>query len=196
MMSAILLRARGHAQVQRTLCVVLLAVLVASCSGAIVGGDSHGLNGVAGGPGSGAGAASGGASNGGSGGSSAGAGASGGTLDPGQDPGRVTLHRLNRVEYANTVRDLLGTTARPSDDFPADDRGYGYDNIADVLSLSPLQLEMYFNAATTLIDEAMSVTQVGARRFEAETMTATTGGVAGAAWNLNSAGTVQQSVMI
>lgn len=112
------------------------------------------------------------------------------------DPGRVTLHRLNRVEYANTVRDLLGTTQRPSDDFPADDRGYGYDNIADVLSLSPLQLEMYFNAAQALIDEAMNVTQVGARRFEAEAMTATTGGATGGAWNLNSAGSVQQSVTI
>ena len=80
-------------------------------------------------------------------------GAAGG-LAPDLDPGRVTLHRLNRVEYANTVRDLLGTTLRPADDFPADDRGYGYDNIADVLSLSPVQIEMYFNAAEALIDEA------------------------------------------
>ena len=52
------------------------------------------------------------------------------------DPGRVTLHRLNRAEYANTVRDLLGTTLRPSDDFPNDDRGYGYDNIAQDFSTS------------------------------------------------------------
>src|SRR6185503_14375044 len=107
-----------------------------------------------------------------------------------------TLHRLNRVEYANTVRDLLGTTQRPADDFPTDDRGYGYDNIADVLSLSPVQVEMYFNAATALLDEAMDVVQVGARRFEAEAMTATTGAVAGTAINLYSSGSVQQTVPI
>ena len=91
------------------------------------------------------------------------------------DPGRVTLHRLNRAEYANTVRDLLGTTLRPSDDFPTDDRGYGYDNIADVLSLSPLQIELYFNAAEALIADALTVTQTGARRYEAEKMQASTG---------------------
>jgi hypothetical protein len=112
------------------------------------------------------------------------------------DPGRVTLHRLNRVEYTNTVHDLLGTTLRPADDFPADDRGYGYDNIADVLSLSPVQIEMYFNAATALIDEAMSVVQVGARRYEAEAMESTTGAASGTAFNLNSAGSVQQTVPI
>ena len=117
------------------------------------------------------GAASGGASTSGTGGDGAASGGNGNELPADQDPGRVTLHRLNRVEYANTVRDLLGTTQRPSDDFPADDRGYGFDNIADVLSLSPLQLEMYFNAAQVLVDEAMNVTQVGARRFEAEQMT-------------------------
>src|SRR5688572_27071882 len=83
----------------------------------------------------------------------------GGSLDsidgrgPDGDPGRVTLHRLNRAEYNNTVRDLLGTTQTPADSFPSDDRGYGYDNIADVLSLSPLQLELYFNAAQSLVDE-------------------------------------------
>jgi hypothetical protein len=176
-----------------------LPLLVASCSGAITGGSSDGHTGLPGSNG-GSGAANGGAANSGGGnggsGANAGSGGTGGRLDPSQDPGRVTLHRLNRVEYANTVRHLLGTTARPSDDFPADDRGYGYDNIADVLSLSPLQVEMYFNAAQMLIDEAMNVTQVGARRFEAEEMTATTGAASGGAWNLNSAGTVQQSVMI
>ena len=52
-----------------------------------------------------------------------------------QDPGRVTLHRLNRVEYNNTIRDLIGVDFRPADDFPSDDVGYGFDNIGDVLSL-------------------------------------------------------------
>ena len=54
------------------------------------------------------------------------------------DPGRVTVHRLNSAEYDNTVRDLFGTSLRPAADFPADDRGYGFDNVADALSLSPL----------------------------------------------------------
>ncbi len=113
------------------------------------------------------------------------------------DPGRVTLHRLNRAEYANTVRDLLGTTLRPSDDFPTDDRGYGYDNIADVLSLSPLQIELYFNAAEALVAEALTVAQTGARRYEAEAMQASTGAAhRGTAFNLNSAGNLQQSVPI
>ncbi|NOT63735.1 MAG: DUF1592 domain-containing protein, partial [Acidobacteria bacterium] len=63
------------------------------------------------------------------------------------DPGRVTARRLNRAEYNNTVRDLLGVTFRPADDFPQDDSGYGFDNIGDVLSLSPVLMEKYLNAA-------------------------------------------------
>src|SRR5436190_8261866 len=57
----------------------------------------------------------------------------------GNDPGRVTIHRLNRVEYNNTVHDLLGTSLSPADDFPSDDPSYGFDNSADVLVISPLQ---------------------------------------------------------
>jgi len=63
------------------------------------------------------------------------------------DPGRVTIRRLNRAEYRNTIRDLLGVDFDPSDDFPSDDVGYGFDNIGDVLSLSPLLMEKYLNAA-------------------------------------------------
>ena len=63
------------------------------------------------------------------------------------DPGRVTARRLNRNEYNNTVRDLLGVDVRPADDFPQDDSGYGFDNIADVLSLSPVLMEKYMTAA-------------------------------------------------
>jgi len=77
--------------------------------------------------------------------------------DPTTDPGRVTLHRLNNAEYNNTVRDLLGTKLRPADDFPADDRGYGFDNVADVLRVSPLALELYEAAAEALITEALAV---------------------------------------
>jgi len=61
--------------------------------------------------------------------------------------GRVTARRLNRIEYNNTVRDLLGADLHPADDFPQDDSGYGFDNIGDVLSLSPGLMEKYLAAA-------------------------------------------------
>jgi hypothetical protein len=61
--------------------------------------------------------------------------------------GRVTARRLNRVEYNNTVRDLLGVAARPADEFPVDDSGYGFDNNGDVLSVSPMLMEKYMQAA-------------------------------------------------
>src|ERR671933_616796 len=63
------------------------------------------------------------------------------------DPGRVTLRRLNRAEYNNTVRDLLGMDFQPAEDFPSDDVGYGFDNIGDVLAVSPLLFEKYLTAA-------------------------------------------------
>jgi mono/diheme cytochrome c family protein len=63
------------------------------------------------------------------------------------DPGRVTAHRLNRFEYNNTIHDLLELNFRAADDFPADDSGYGFDNIGDVLSLSPVLMEKYLAAA-------------------------------------------------
>jgi hypothetical protein len=65
-------------------------------------------------------------------------------------PGRVTARRLNRTEYNNTIRDLLGVSLRPADEFPIDDSGYGFDNIGDVLSISPLLMEKYFKAAQTV----------------------------------------------
>ncbi len=66
------------------------------------------------------------------------------------DPGRVTIRRLNKVEYANTVRDLLGVDFNPTEDFPSDDIGYGFDNIGDVLSISPVLMERYLNAAEAI----------------------------------------------
>jgi hypothetical protein len=72
-----------------------------------------------------------------------------------QDPGRVTIHRLNRAEYNNTIRDLVGVDFHPADDFPADDVGYGFDNIGDVLSTSPLLLEKYMRAAERIMDQAI-----------------------------------------
>jgi len=70
-------------------------------------------------------------------------------------PGRVTTRRLNRTEYNNTIRDLLGVTLRPADEFPIDDSGYGFDNIGDVLSLSPMLMEKYINAARTVARAAV-----------------------------------------
>jgi hypothetical protein len=61
--------------------------------------------------------------------------------------GRVTVRRLNRVEYDNTVRDLLGVEGHASDEFPQDDSGYGFDNIGDVLSVSPVLMDKYLVAA-------------------------------------------------
>lgn len=72
-----------------------------------------------------------------------------------RDPGRVTMRRLNRAEYNNTVRDLLGVDFKPADDFPADDVGYGFDNIGDVLTIPPLLLEKYLNAAQRIADQAV-----------------------------------------
>ncbi len=71
------------------------------------------------------------------------------------DPGYVPPRRLNRVEYRNTVRDLLGVDFDPSETFPVDDVGHGFDNNADVLSLSPLLVEKYLAAAETIADRAV-----------------------------------------
>lgn len=72
-------------------------------------------------------------------------------------PGRVTLRRLNRAEYDNTIRDLFGVDIRAAEDFPVDDSGYGFDNIGDVLSVSPLLMERYL-AAAERVAQAVIVT--------------------------------------
>jgi uncharacterized protein DUF1592/uncharacterized protein DUF1588/uncharacterized protein DUF1587/uncharacterized protein DUF1595/uncharacterized protein DUF1585/cbb3-type cytochrome c oxidase subunit III len=66
------------------------------------------------------------------------------------NPGRATLHRLNRTEYANAVRDLLGLEVDPAPLLPADDESYGFDDIADVLRTSPSLLERYMSASWNL----------------------------------------------
>ncbi len=63
------------------------------------------------------------------------------------DPGSPAIHRLNRAEYRNAVRDLLGLDLDHARDLPADDSGYGFDNIGDVLTVSPLHVEKYVAAA-------------------------------------------------
>ena len=74
-----------------------------------------------------------------------------------QDPGRVTARRLNRAEYTNTIRDLLGVRFRADKYFPADDSGDGFDNIGDVLTVSPLLTERYLGAAERIARWAISI---------------------------------------
>ncbi|MFM7321987.1 MAG: DUF1592 domain-containing protein [Armatimonadota bacterium] len=72
-----------------------------------------------------------------------------------RDPGRVVPRRLNRTEYNNTVRDLLGVDTRPADRFPADGGGGGgFDNNADTLFLPPVLMEKYLEAAGELLAAA------------------------------------------
>ncbi len=73
------------------------------------------------------------------------------------DPGRVTLRRLNRVEYRNSIRDLFGIDFNTDIEFPPDDSGYGFDNIGDVLTLSPMLLEKYVAAGKTIVSQAVPV---------------------------------------
>ncbi len=71
------------------------------------------------------------------------------------DPGRVTIRRLNRFEYNNTIRDLVGVDFKPAADFPSDDVGYGFDNIGDVLSLPTILFEKYLTAAEKITEAAI-----------------------------------------
>src|SRR5687768_12860244 len=143
-------------QARKSICALLLTTSVA-CHGTLLEPDGSGSGN--GGPGPGAG--------GGSSGPPSGPGWTPGNPlpPPGQDvppdqqvsapadPGTLTLRRLNRVEYNNSVRDLLETSLRPADDFPDDDIHHGFDTIGSTLSISPLHLEMYEGAADQLIEE-------------------------------------------
>jgi Protein of unknown function (DUF1592)/Protein of unknown function (DUF1588)/Protein of unknown function (DUF1587)/Protein of unknown function (DUF1585)/Protein of unknown function (DUF1595) len=71
------------------------------------------------------------------------------------DPGRVTARRLNRAEYSNTIRDLLAVDFHAEKDFPTDDSGDGFDNMADILSVSPLLMEKYLTAAERIAARAI-----------------------------------------
>lgn len=74
------------------------------------------------------------------------------------DPGRVTVRRLNRVEYRNTIRDLMGIDYDTEKEFPADDTGHGFDNLAEVLTISPMLLEKYLTAASDIVARAVPTT--------------------------------------
>jgi mono/diheme cytochrome c family protein len=66
------------------------------------------------------------------------------------NPGRATLHRMNRAEYANSIRDLLALNVDVSSMLPPDDESYGFDNNADVLGVSPSLLEQYVSASSKI----------------------------------------------
>jgi hypothetical protein len=90
-------------------------------------------------------------------------GCSGEVVDPGgggetvdTDPGEATLRRLNRTEYNNTVRDLMGDETRPADDFPVDSAGVVFDNEVDVQTIPPVLVEQYARAAEQLAAAALA----------------------------------------
>lgn len=86
------------------------------------------------------------------------------------DPGRVTMRRLNNVEYDNTLRDLLAIDFSPSTllGFPSDGVGNGFDNQGDVLTLSPLQMEKYLQAARLVSSHICGQEQDSLREQEAD----------------------------
>ncbi|MEQ1896733.1 MAG: DUF1592 domain-containing protein [Vicinamibacterales bacterium] len=71
------------------------------------------------------------------------------------NPGRVVLHRLNRAEYVNAVRDLLALDVDARETLPADGSGFGFDNIADVLTVSPGLFDRYLSAARRIARDAV-----------------------------------------
>jgi hypothetical protein len=108
----------------------------------------------------------------------------------------VTIRRLNQPEYNNTVRDLLDDNTKPALDFPADDFGHGFSNIADVLSTAPVLIEKYDNAARALVDTAIAREAAPGQssRFEAENASTSTGAAQGGFWNLFTNGTISAQV--
>jgi mono/diheme cytochrome c family protein len=79
------------------------------------------------------------------------------------DPGRAILRRLNRTEYANAVHDLLAVDVDVSTVLPADNSSFGFDNIGDVLAISPVLMERYLTAARTISSTAVGdAAEIGA----------------------------------
>jgi len=77
------------------------------------------------------------------------------------NPGSITIRRLNKHEYRNTIRDLFGVDYEPAVDFPGDDVGYGFDNIGDVLTMPPLLMEKYLKAAEDITRKAILAPEPG-----------------------------------
>ncbi len=76
-------------------------------------------------------------------------------LDRAPQSSAIRIHRLNRVEYNNTIRDLLGVDVKAANDFPPDDSVFGFDNIAQALSVSPSLMEKYLAAAERISKTAI-----------------------------------------
>jgi hypothetical protein len=73
----------------------------------------------------------------------------------------VVIRRLNRQEYNNTIRDLLGLDLRLADAFPADDIGFGFDNVGSALNISPAHIEKYLDAAELALQKAIVLPDAG-----------------------------------
>lgn len=112
-----------------------------------------------------------------------------------ETPSTKLIHRLNRLEYNRSVAKLLGTSQTPADDFPSEDLNFGFDNIAQALTVSPLLIEKYDLAAQSLAAEAIPPATISPEEFafEAESqMEATVGGPSGDgnSWIVWSNGTI------
>ena len=125
----------------------------------------------------------------------------GGPRQPGDpaacDPGNKTLQRLNRSEYDRTVKDLLGVSSTPASTFPADDTARGFDNNADVLSMSPLLTEKLVAAAEEIaagLFVAASVEQT--ITVQAEDLQGDVGAASGDVWNLWSTGELSADIVV
>ncbi len=131
-------------------------------SGGVNNGSGSGGTKTAGGSGTGGTTVSGGSAGTGGTKTSSGSGGSGGTVvvtvpaNPPQNPGYMVVRRLNRVEYNNTVADLLGTKLTPGDTFPGDDLGAEFDTVGSALSTAPEYVVSYEQAATSLITDLFS----------------------------------------
>lgn len=118
------------------------------------------------------------------------------------DPGRVTVRRLSRFEYGRTVKHLLDLDYEPGASFPADDLSYGFDNIGASLSMSPLLLEKYADAAAEIAARAVWLEDPAhppVRRLEAEGLEiepGRAGAVRGEGAGLHGNGTVSGTVRL
>jgi hypothetical protein len=143
-------------------CVVL--PLLAGCTG-IMSGDPNNHQPTPSGLG---GSVSGGAGSAAVGGTPAVVGPDGTTVTLGNKPavGVVTIGRLNRTQYANTLRKLLGTKLDPSAKFPPDDLSFGFDNIGEALSIQPLHIELFESTAESLLTELFALPATDANRMK------------------------------
>lgn len=119
------------------------------------------------------------------------------TLDVGDwnaacDVGAVGIHRLNRTELQRTLSELLRVPALEVFNFPVDDSSEGFDNLADVLAVSPLFVEKVSNVSADLIDEALAQTVAPqVQVFEAENLEAETGNPRESFYVMNGPGTLR-----